>query len=163
VVGGLQPHMRGLAMAHANPFGVAERDVVRDVLSYLRLMGIPAWRQNVAKVQAPKRHYMTLLEMELGGEVLPLGGEKPRRIVAGYPGMSDILGMLPPRGRFLAVECKRPGGKPTGLQWQFLRTVNRMGGFGFVADSLQSAIVMITSVCQDPDCRLDDAFRIVKG
>jgi hypothetical protein len=61
------------------------------------------------------------------------------------------------------VECKRPGGKPTGLQWQFLRTVNRMGGFGFVADSLQSAIVMITSVCQDPDCRLDDAFRIVKG
>lgn len=49
-----------------------------------------------------------------------------------FAGCSDILGMLKD-GRFLAIECKRPGGKLSTGQHVFLHKVNRHGGLGFMA------------------------------
>ena len=49
-----------------------------------------------------------------------------------YPkGISDIIGIY--KGRFLAIEVKRPGLKPSEHQQAFIDRVNEEGGIGFVA------------------------------
>jgi hypothetical protein len=61
-------------------------------------------------------------------------------------GVSDIIGILPKGiagsdgGRFLAIEVKRPGGKVSPHQEQFIERVNRIGGLGFVAYSVEDVI-----------------------
>jgi hypothetical protein len=54
----------------------------------------------------------------------------------GRKGVSDILGVLP-GGRALAVEVKRPGGKPTPSQADFLREVSQAGGLALVITSVE--------------------------
>ncbi len=54
----------------------------------------------------------------------------------GFRGQSDIVGMLK-GGRFLAVEVKRPGNRPTAEQNAFLGAVNLGGGFGCWADDAE--------------------------
>lgn len=48
-------------------------------------------------------------------------------------GSSDIIGIAP-GGRFIAIEVKRPGGKPTEQQVIFIDFINKMGGFGIILD-----------------------------
>lgn len=55
-----------------------------------------------------------------------------RFIRFGWPGCSDVLGMLRD-GRFLAVECKSPTGKLRPEQAVFLERINGAGGVGFMA------------------------------
>lgn len=50
-------------------------------------------------------------------------------------GVSDILACI--KGRFIAIEVKRPGNKPTAVQLQFINAVNSIGGLAFWADNLQ--------------------------
>lgn len=50
-------------------------------------------------------------------------------------GVSDILACI--RGRFVAIEVKKPGNKPSALQENFINAVNKIGGFAFWADNLQ--------------------------
>lgn len=50
----------------------------------------------------------------------------------GWPGCSDVLGMLRD-GRFLAVECKSPTGTLRPEQTLFLARINGAGGVGFLA------------------------------
>ena len=52
-------------------------------------------------------------------------------------GVSDIIGCLPKTGRFLAIEVKRPGNKPTAEQQQFIDIINDAGGLAFVAHSIE--------------------------
>ena len=59
----------------------------------------------------------------------------------GEKGISDIIGCLPD-GRFLAIEVKRQGNKPSIEQADFLKRVNMMGGIGFVAYSLDDVMSM---------------------
>jgi hypothetical protein len=47
------------------------------------------------------------------------------------PGAADILGVLP-GGKFLAIEVKRPGNKPTAAQRAFLDAVTEAGGLSLV-------------------------------
>ena len=64
-------------------------------------------------------------------------------------GVSDIIGILPKGvaasdgGRFLAIEVKRPGGRVSPHQQQFIDRVNRMGGLGFVAYSVEDVITRL--------------------
>lgn len=51
-------------------------------------------------------------------------------------GSADLIGWLH-GGRFLAVEVKRPGGKPTKEQAAFLAAVNASGGLGILARSVE--------------------------
>jgi hypothetical protein len=58
-------------------------------------------------------------------------------------GKSDILGALKPSGRFLAIEVKRPGGKPSEAQLRFLQNVQENGGISILAYSLEDVIVAL--------------------
>lgn len=59
-------------------------------------------------------------------------GAGRRFIRFGFPGCSDILGMMTD-GRLLAIEVKRPSGKATEAQAAFLQQVSSHGGVAFVA------------------------------
>jgi len=50
----------------------------------------------------------------------------------GRSGVPDIICCL--RGRFLAIECKAGGNKPTELQLRELHKINQSGGITFVID-----------------------------
>ena len=54
------------------------------------------------------------------------------------PGISDLLCCV--RGKFVAIEVKRPGGKPTKEQECFLEKVEQAGGLGLVATSADEVI-----------------------
>ena len=49
-------------------------------------------------------------------------------------GVSDIIACI--KGRFVAIEVKRPGQKPSALQVNFINAINSIGGLAFWADSL---------------------------
>jgi hypothetical protein len=51
-------------------------------------------------------------------------------------GSADLVG-LTAGGRFLAVECKRPGGRLRKEQKQWLDVVAEMGGLAVVADDAE--------------------------
>jgi hypothetical protein len=54
----------------------------------------------------------------------------------GKVGSADILGILRPSGRFLAIEVKKPGEKPSDEQIAFLLAIRDAGGVAIVAYSL---------------------------
>jgi len=56
----------------------------------------------------------------------------------GEKGVADIIGCW--KGRMIAIEIKKPGGKATHAQLSFLECVNQAGGIGFVADSIEVVI-----------------------
>lgn len=56
----------------------------------------------------------------------------------GDRGISDIIGCH--QGRMVAIEIKKPGGKPTPEQVAFLEAVRSAGGIGFVASSTEDVI-----------------------
>ena len=104
---------------------VKEADVLKACLQFLKLFCGVAFRNNTGALPATYRG-------------------KSRLIRFGEPGSSDLLAVLPASrhgdapGRLLAVECKRPGGKPSPLQAAFLERVRAAGGVGLVADSVAS-------------------------
>ena len=59
--------------------------------------------------------------------------------VAQRAGVSDILAVQPPYGRFWAVETKRPGKltNTTPLQRSFLAAVRAVGGVAIVVDDVE--------------------------
>lgn len=95
-----------------------ERDILRACLLAARLHPLTAWA------------------MRTNSGVFNVDG---RWVRAGFVGQSDIIGQLKD-GRFLAVECKREGVKPTPAQQQFLFTVHRYGGCAFIARSVDDVI-----------------------
>ena len=50
-------------------------------------------------------------------------------------GVSDILACI--KGRFVAIEVKKTGNKPSKLQENFIDGVNSIGGLAFWADNLK--------------------------
>lgn len=54
--------------------------------------------------------------------------------IYGQAGVPDILACI--KGRFVAIEVKRPGQKPKPIQEAFLDAINKKGGVGFWADNL---------------------------
>ena len=50
-------------------------------------------------------------------------------------GISDIIACI--KGRFVAIEVKRPGNKPSALQVNFINAINSIGGLAFWADNLE--------------------------
>jgi hypothetical protein len=98
-----------------------ESHLVRACLQLLAAWRIPAWRQNQG--------------------ALKVGGRFVR--FAGVNGISDILGVLPPSGRMLAVECKTPRGRLAADQAAFLDAVREAGGLSLVVrgvDELHRAL-----------------------
>lgn len=55
---------------------------------------------------------------------------------------SDVIGLMPPNGRFVAIECKREGWKWTGTdeeiaQERFLHIIRQAGGIGAFCSSVE--------------------------
>lgn len=50
-------------------------------------------------------------------------------------GLPDVVACY--RGKFLAIEVKRPGGRATPMQEHILREIRKAGGFAAVATSVQ--------------------------
>ena len=103
----------------------AHTDLVNVCVNYLTLSHIPAWINNTGayKVDEDRK-----------------ARKKARYIRFGIVGASDILGLLPPSGRFLGVECKTGRGKPTPEQVSFLAMLNDAGGLGIVVRELDELI-----------------------
>jgi hypothetical protein len=90
-----------------------EQDLVAACLTLLSLRGVFAWRNN-------------------SGAFVLGQGQGRRFFRAGLVGSADILGLLPPAGRFLALECKVGRNKPTAQQAAFLAAVEAAGGLSLV-------------------------------
>jgi hypothetical protein len=58
-------------------------------------------------------------------------------------GASDLIGIVKPRGRFLALEVKSARGRLRPEQQAFLDMVNNMGGIGRVVRSVDEAIAAV--------------------
>lgn len=103
-----------------------EADILRDCLTWLKLHGVFCWRQNqgaITGVHNGKKRFLRFCSMS---------------------GVSDILGILPPSGRLLAVECKRPGRHATAEQDAFLDIVRQCGGVAVCVrgiDELEQALL----------------------
>jgi len=85
-----------------------EQSIQRAILDYLRWRHIPCYKHQNAGI------------MKRDGSYIPTHTR----------GVSDIIGCIPKTGRFLAIEVKRPGGKPTLEQQQFIDTINEAGEIG---------------------------------
>lgn len=64
-------------------------------------------------------------------------------------GISDILGCLPD-GRFIAVEVKAEKGRVSEYQERFIEDVNRCGGLGFIARSVEEVRERLSQVGVKP-------------
>lgn len=58
-------------------------------------------------------------------------------------GSADLIGVLAPTGRFLALEVKTPTGRIRPEQLQHLAVVRRFGGFGAVVRSVEEAVAAV--------------------
>lgn len=105
---------------------VSEAIVLKSILEWLRVRGIFAWRNNTGavKIDGPTRN---------------------RFVRYGTPGSSDILGCLPD-GRFLAIECKSPIGRPTSDQLVFIKNIRDRGGIAFIARSIDDVIAELDDI-----------------
>jgi hypothetical protein len=97
-------------------FVPTEAEVQKSCLAILAARGVLAWRSNSRVFRVPG-----------------VGGRE-RLMRAGLGKASaDLIGILPD-GRFVAVECKREGEKPTAEQVAWLTRVNLQGGLAFWVD-----------------------------
>ena len=90
-----------------------EKDLVKDTLAMLGEMGIFAWRNNSGGLKRDKGF-----------------------VRFGLTGSADILGVISPSGKFLAVECKARLGKPTPAQERFIEQIRSAGGIAGVCWTL---------------------------
>lgn len=70
-------------------------------------------------------------------------GIRGRKINSRYQltGVGDILGLY--RGRFVAIEVKKPTGVVSEVQEKFIQRVTSKGGLAFVARSLEDVVKLL--------------------
>lgn len=56
--------------------------------------------------------------------------------IYGQAGVPDIIACI--KGRFVAIEVKRPKQKPKPIQYAWLEAIKAAGGIAFWADNLES-------------------------
>lgn len=97
----------------------SESQIQKLILQWLSMQGptVMAWRQNAGM----------MFSQDKDG--------KSHGIRLGVVGISDIIGIW--KGRPLAIEVKKPKGKVTVYQSDFIRRFNTAGGIAFVAHSLE--------------------------
>lgn len=103
---------------------LAERDILKAILDYLAARRILAWRVNVGAIPATYKG-------------------RQRFIRYGQPGQSDIVGILRPSGRYLAIEVKSAKGKVSDLQAVHLELVRSQGGIAGVCRSVQEVAELL--------------------
>ncbi|HEY5177286.1 MAG TPA: VRR-NUC domain-containing protein [Terriglobales bacterium] len=96
-----------------------EAQIQKHIPDYLKLKRVVCLKHRNVGIMKPN------------GSYIPLAfGEK---------GISDIIGCLPDGG-FLAIEVKKPRGRPTPEQKEFIASVLRNKGIGIIAYSLDDVL-----------------------
>lgn len=113
-----------------------EAEIQRAILDVLRFHGVECWRANTGAFAGEHKG-------------------RSRFVRFGEKGQSDILGMIGPNARFLAIEAKRPGNKPTLDQILFMQRINAAGGFAFWATSAQTVDHAVRAVLLNPELRVE--------
>lgn len=67
----------------------------------------------------------------------------------GAVGSADLLGVLPPSGRLVALEVKQPGKKPTPAQVVWLESVKAAGAVAGVVTSLAEAVELVRAAMRE--------------
>lgn len=109
-------------------FEPTEKDIQNTIIAYLELAGHFVYRNNSGLF---KHNYTT-----------KSGYNKTSMIRASVIGASDIIGCSKD-GRYIAIEVKKPGKKPTVQQEQFLDEVRRRGGIARVATDINDVSDLI--------------------
>lgn len=97
-----------------------EKEVLAQCREYLRLHGFEVVRLNSGAVTGSHKGKSRLVRFN------------------DTPGVSDLLAVKKGAGLAVFVEVKRPGGKTTPAQDDFLNRMRCAGAVGIVADSLDS-------------------------
>lgn len=101
----------------------SEKDIQTAILDYLTRCSAIAWANRFTS-----------------GKFKVTDRAGTRWIQAGFVGAPDIIGMTT-KGRFVAIECKRPrGGVVSTEQIAFLQCVRAGGGIGIIARSVDDVI-----------------------
>jgi hypothetical protein len=90
-----------------------ENRVKRECLEYLKVRQIYCWSNPSGAVRIRPGKFMSF----------------------GKKGSADIIGLLPPDGKFLAVETKAPDGRLSPEQREFLEAIKQQGGVAVIARS----------------------------
>jgi hypothetical protein len=90
-----------------------ENRVKAEVLKYLKVRHIKAWSNPSGAVRIRPGKFMSF----------------------GKKGSADIIGLLPPDGKFIAIETKAPDGRLSPEQKQFLEEIRGLGGMAILARS----------------------------
>ena len=97
-----------------------EQGIQKVIIDYLKLKKFIVFK-----------HRNVGIYKQATGSYIPLSfGEK---------GISDIIACSP-KGTFIAVEVKKPGGNPSPDQLDFLARINASGGIGILAYSLDDVL-----------------------
>lgn len=97
-----------------------EQDIQKSIIDYLRIKKYVVFKANSTQ--------------------FGIRDGKAFAFASTQKGVSDIIACST-KGSFVAIECKKPGGKkPTPEQLDFLAQVKANGGIGIVAYSLDDVI-----------------------
>lgn len=83
--------------------------LVQGILDLLRLHRIPAYPTNTGAAMMENKRFVRF----------------------GFPGVADVTGILPPKGRYIAIEAKTGRGKLAQAQRDFKCMVQIAGGLYF--------------------------------
>jgi len=111
------------------------------------------YRGKEAPVQKQVIDYLKLRRlhpMRINAGMLPDATGRPVRMAP--TGTSDVILVMPPRGRFFAVEVKAPGlvKNLTDAQRTFLESVRNSGGIGIVVDDVKTVERVVDALFADP-------------
>jgi hypothetical protein len=126
-----------LRRLRAKKYRPLEKEVQKECLAYLHVLGIDCQRRNTAAF---------VVKNENG---------KRRFVQCGQPGDSDISGMLPD-GRKFDCEIKRPGNRPTQEQYARLHKTNAGNGVGLWVDNVDSLITHMPKILAGARVEIDD-------
>ena len=100
-----------------------EKDIQRQILEFLNYHGIFAFK--VHNTGIPDTNSSTGY----------------RRVQ--LPGISDIIGLSKKNGKFIAIEVKVSGNKPTFEQLNFIKMVTEHNGIAFVCHNLEELEIVL--------------------
>ncbi len=72
-----------------------------------------------------------------------------KTIRTNHAGVPDIIACH--HGRFIAIEVKQPGNKPTELQKHHLAKIAESGGITLIATAPEQAINLLTEIKDSPE------------
>lgn len=116
--------------------------------------------ERVHVYQPPKRESERSVELQARVAIAALGvwvkkhtveacygcGARPSSRTGLGTGTSDLLCIVPPLGRVVFIEMKRPGYSPSDVspeQHAFIRAVKKFGGIAGVASSVEEAVALV--------------------